>query len=60
MSRSSRQKLNKETSALNERLDWMDLINIYRAFQPNVAEYILLKCKGNWTIIWDIKQALEI
>lgn len=29
MSRSSRQKLNKETSALNERLDWMDLINIY-------------------------------
>ena len=46
MSRSSRQKVNKETAALNETLDPMDLINIERAIHPNVAEYIL-KCKGN-------------
>ena len=32
MDRSSRQKINKETQALNDTLDQMDLIDIYRAF----------------------------
>ena len=32
MDRSSRQKINKETLALNYTLDQMDLIDIYRAF----------------------------
>ena len=39
MDRSSRQKINKETQALNEALDQMDLIDIYRTFHPKVAEY---------------------
>ena len=39
MGRSSRQKINKETQALNDTLDQMDLINIYRAFHPKAAEY---------------------
>ena len=39
MDRSSRQKINKETQALNEALDQMDLIGIYRTFHPKVAEY---------------------
>ena len=39
MDRSSRQKINKETQALNEALDQMDLIDIYRTFHPKAAEY---------------------
>ena len=37
--RSSRQKINKETVALNDTLDQMDLIDIFRAFHPKAAEY---------------------
>ena len=36
--RSSRQKINKETEALNETLGPMDLINIYRTFHPCTLE----------------------
>ena len=39
MDRSSRQKINKETQALNDTLDQVDLIDIYRAFHPKAAEY---------------------
>ena len=39
MDRSSRQKINKETQALNEALDQMDLIDIYRTFLPKATEY---------------------
>ena len=39
MDRSTRQKINEETQALNEALDQMDLINIYRTFDPKAAEY---------------------
>ena len=39
MDRSSRQKINKETQALNEALDLMDLIDIYRTFHPKETEY---------------------
>ena len=34
MQRSSRQKINKETAALNDTLDQMDFIGIFRAFHP--------------------------
>ena len=40
MDRSSKQKINKETQALNDTIDWIDLIDIYRTFHPKVAEYI--------------------
>ena len=36
---SSRQKINKETQALNDTLNQMDLIDIYRALHPKAAEY---------------------
>ena len=36
--RSSKQKINKETQVLNDTLDEMDLIDIFRTFLPN-AEY---------------------
>ena len=39
MERSSRQKINKETQALKEVLDHMDLIDIYRTFHSKATEY---------------------
>ena len=39
MDRSSRQKINNETQALNNELDHMDLIDINRIFHPKSAEY---------------------
>ena len=39
MDRSSRQKINKGTEALNDALDQIDLIDIYRTFHPKAAEY---------------------
>ena len=39
MERSSRQKISKETQALNDTLDQMDLIDIYRPFHPKAREY---------------------
>ena len=38
MNRASKQKINKETQVLNDTLDEMDLIDIFRTFHPN-AEY---------------------
>ena len=38
MDRSLKQKINKETQVLNDTLDEMDLIDIFRTFHPN-AEY---------------------
>ena len=35
MDRSSKQKINKETQVLNDTLDEMDIIDIFRTFHPN-------------------------
>ena len=39
MDRSSRQKINKETQALNDTIDQIDLIDIYRTVHPKTADY---------------------
>ena len=39
MNRSSKQKINKETKALNDTLNKMDLIDIYQTFHPKTADY---------------------
>ena len=39
MDRSSKQKINKETQALNDTSCQMDLIYIFRTFHPNAEEY---------------------
>ena len=39
MDRSSKQKINKETQFLNDTLDEMDFIDIFRTFHPNAKEY---------------------
>ena len=39
MDRSSKQKINKETEALNDTIDQIDLIDIYRTFHRKTADY---------------------
>ena len=39
MDRSTRQTISKETQALNDALNQMDLIDIYTTFHPKAAEY---------------------
>ena len=39
MDRSSKQKINKETQVLNDTLDEMDLIDIFRTSHPNAEEH---------------------
>ena len=39
MGRSSKMKINKETQALNDTLNKMDLIDINRTFHPKTTEY---------------------
>ena len=52
MDRSSKTKINKETQVLNDTLDEMDLIDIFRAFHPNAEEYTLfLSAHGTYSRI---------
>ena len=39
MDRSFRQKISKETQALNDTIDQIDLIDIYRTFHSETADY---------------------
>ena len=39
MDRSTKMKINKETQALNDTLNKMELIDIYRTFHPKTTEY---------------------
>ena len=39
MDRSSIQKINKETQALNDKIDQIDLVDIYRTFHLKTADY---------------------
>ena len=39
MDRSSKIKINRETQALNETLNKMDIIDIYRTFHPKTTEH---------------------
>ena len=39
MDKSSKQKINKETQVLNDALEEMDLIDIFRTFHSNAEEY---------------------
>ena len=50
MDRSSKQKINKETQALNDTLDEMDL-DIFRTFHPNAEEYTFSSAHGTFSRI---------
>ena len=39
MDRSSKMKINKETEALNDTIDQIDLVGIYRTFHPKRTDY---------------------
>jgi exonuclease III len=40
INRSSRQKINKETSKLLNTLDQIDMVDIYRVFHPTTRQYM--------------------
>ena len=39
MDRSTKQKINKETQTLNDRMGQLDLIDIYRTFHPKTINF---------------------
>ena len=39
MDRSTKQKINKETQTLNDTMDRLDLIDIYRSFHPKTMNF---------------------
>ena len=39
MDRSNKQKINKETQTLKDKMDELDLINIYRTFHPKTINF---------------------
>ena len=39
MDKSTKQKINKETQALNDTIDQLDLIDIYRIFHPQTMNF---------------------
>ena len=39
MDRSTKQKINKETQTLNDRMDQLDLTDIYRTFHPKTINF---------------------
>ena len=51
MDRSLRQKINKETQVLNDTLDEMGLIDIFRTFHPNAEEYTFSSAHGTFSRI---------
>ena len=62
MDRSSKMKINRETQALNDTLNKMDLINIYRIFHPKTTVYtffsMLMEHSPGQIISWVTNQAL--
>ena len=51
MDRSSKQRVNKETQVLNDTLDDMDLIDIFRTFHLNAEEYTFSSPCGTFSTI---------
>ena len=52
MDRSSKQKINKEIQVLNDTLDEIDLIDIFRTFHPNAEEYTFSSAHGTFSKIY--------
>ena len=51
MDRSSKQKINMETQVLNDTLDVMDRIDIFRPFHPNAEYTFFSSVHGTFSMI---------
>ena len=51
MDRSSKQKINKETQVLNDKLDEMNLTDIFMTFHLNAEEYTFSSAHGPFSRI---------
>ena len=52
MDRSTKQKINKETQILNDTIDQLDLIDIYRTFHPKIMNFtFFLSAHGTFSRI---------
>ena len=51
MARPWKHKINKETQVLNDTLDEMNLIDIFRTFRPNAEEYTFSSAHGTFSRI---------
>ena len=50
MDRSAKQKINKETQTLNDTIDQLDLIDIYRTFHPKTMNFTFFSsAHGNFS-----------
>ena len=55
MDRSSRQKINKATEILNDTIEKLDLINIFRTLHPKTSQYIFFSsAHGTFSRIYHI------
>ena len=54
MERSSKQKIDKETQLLNDTLDEMELIDIFRTFHPNAEHTVFFSAHGTFSRIYHI------
>ena len=51
MEKSSKQKINNKIQVLNDTLDEMELIDIFRPFQPNAEKYTFSSAHGTFSKI---------
>ena len=55
MDRSTKQKISKETQTLNDTMDHLDLIDIYRTFQPKTMNFTFFSnAHGTFSRIYHI------
>ena len=53
MDRSTKQKINKETQTLDDTIDQLDLIDIYRTFHPQTMNFTVEFLKHTWNLLQD-------
>ena len=54
MDRSFRQKINKETQALNDTIDQVELIDIYKTFHPKAEYTFFSSAHGTFSSLYHI------
>ena len=52
MDRSTKQKISKETQTLNDKIDQLDLVDIYRTFHPKTMNFTFFS-KCSWNLLQD-------